>query len=272
MLKIEHLCVSVDDREILRDINLNIPDGEVHVLFGPNGTGKSTLISTIMGFDRYTVTSGKIIFNGTDITEMPVFDRAKLGIGVMIQRPPTIKGLTLRQMVNICGHNPEATENMAKWMGLDQFLDRNVNEGFSGGEIKRSELLQLLAQEPKLLLLDEPESGVDVENIALVGRAANYILNNTNNKQCGGSRDCGKHAGCCAKDCPFEQINPLAGSTRSGLIITHIGHILKYVPAQVAHILYEGTIACSGDPTEMLACITKDGYEKCIEKKGCGRF
>jgi len=92
MLKIEHLSVSVDDREILRDINLTIPNGEVHVLLGPNGTGKSTLISTIMGFDRYKVTSGKIIFNGKDITHMPVFDRAKLGIGVMIQRPPTIKG------------------------------------------------------------------------------------------------------------------------------------------------------------------------------------
>lgn len=270
MLRIEHLCVSVDEREILHDINLHIPAGEVHVLFGPNGTGKSTLISTIMGFDRYIVTSGKIIFNGVDITHMPVFDRAKLGVGVMIQRPPTIKGLTLRQMVNICGHNPESTETMAKWMGLDQFLDRNVNEGFSGGEIKRSELLQLLAQEPKLLLLDEPESGVDVENIALVGRAANYILNNTNNRQCGG-RECAKQATCCAKDCPFESVNPLAESTRSGLIITHIGHILKYVPAQVGHILFNGTIACSGDPTEMLAQITKDGYEKCIAK-GCGRF
>ncbi len=270
MLKIEHLCVSVDDREILKDINLHIAPGEVHVLFGPNGTGKSTLISTIMGFDRYTITSGKIIFNGTDITHMPVFARAKLGVGVMIQRPPTIKGLTLRQMVNICGNNPEATEAMAKWMGLDQFLDRYVNEGFSGGEIKRSELLQLLAQEPQLLLLDEPESGVDVENIALVGRAANYILNNTNNRQCGG-KECGKLAACCGKECPFENINPLAGSTRSGLIITHIGHILKYVPAQVGHILYEGTIAASGEPTEMLARITKDGYEKCIAQ-GCGRF
>lgn len=270
MLKIEHLCVSVDDREILRDINLHIPQGEVHVLFGPNGTGKSTLISTIMGFDRYKVTSGKIIFNGTDITNMPVFDRAKLGVGVMIQRPPTIKGLTLRQMVEICGGTPESTENMARWMGLDKFLDRNVNEGFSGGEIKRSELLQLLAQEPKLLLLDEPESGVDVENIALVGRASNYILNNTNNRQCGG-KECNKLSACCGKECPFENVNPLAGSTRSGLIITHIGHILKYVPAQVGHILFEGTIACSGEPTEMLARITKDGYEKCIEK-GCGRF
>jgi Fe-S cluster assembly ATP-binding protein len=271
MLKIEHLSVSVDNREILRDINLTIPSGEVHVLLGPNGTGKSTLISTIMGFDRYKVTSGKIIFDDQDITHMPVFDRAKLGIGVMIQRPPTIKGLTLRQMVNICGHNILATENMAKWMGLDKFLDRYVNEGFSGGEIKRSELLQLLAQEPKLLLLDEPESGVDVENIALVGRAANYILSGAGSRKCEG-KECGKLAACCGKACPFDNINPLAESNRSGLIITHIGHILKYVPAQVGYIMYNGTIAASGEPTEMLARITKDGYEKVIEEEGCGRI
>ena len=272
MLKIEHLSVSVDDREILRDINLTIPNGEVHVLLGPNGTGKSTLISTIMGFDRYKVTSGKIIFNGKDITNMPVFDRAKLGIGVMIQRPPTIKGLTLRQMVNICGHNILATENMANWMGLDKFLDRSVNEGFSGGEIKRSELLQLLAQQPKLLLLDEPESGVDVENIALVGRAANYILSGAGSRQCG-TKECNKLAACCGKACPFENNakNPLAGSDRSGLIITHIGHILKYVPAQVGYIMYNGTIAASGEPTEMLARITQEGYEKVIEE-GSGRI
>ncbi|MCH3913721.1 MAG: ATP-binding cassette domain-containing protein [Acidaminococcaceae bacterium] len=175
MLKIEHLSVEAEGREILHDINLHIRPGEVHVLFGPNGTGKSTLISTIMGFGQYKITAGKIYFKGEDITHMPIFDRAKLGIGVMIQRPPTIKGLSLRQMVNLCGDTKEETEMMAKWMRLDHFLDRSVNEGFSGGEIKRSELLQLMAQKPDLLLLDEPESGVDVENIALVGRAANYI-------------------------------------------------------------------------------------------------
>ena len=262
MLKIEHLSVSVDDRQILHDINLHIKPGEVHVLFGPNGTGKSTLISTIIGFDRYEVTEGKMFFKGQDITHMPVYERAKLGVGVMIQRPPTIRGLTLRQMVNICGAAPEETEKMAEWMGLNHFLDRSVNEGFSGGEIKRSELLQLMAQRPDLLLLDEPESGVDVENIALVGRAANYILNSNSTAPCGKACDNSR--------CALKNINPLTESKRCGLIITHIGHILKYVPAQIAHILYEGTIACSGDPQEMLACITESGYESCINK-GCRR-
>lgn len=184
MLKIENLSVAVQGRQILHDINLHIKPGEVHVLFGPNGTGKSTLIGTIMGFERYEVLSGKIYFKGHDITEAPCYERARLGVGVMIQRPPTIRGLSLRHMIEICGATPQETEQMARWMGLADFLDRSVNEGFSGGELKRSELLQLMAQKPELLLLDEPESGVDVENIALVGRAANYILHN---EPCGGT-------------------------------------------------------------------------------------
>jgi len=266
MLKIENLSVSVNGREILHDINLHIKHGEVHVLFGPNGIGKSTLMSAIMGFERYKVTKGKIYFKGKDITEAPVFERAKLGVGIMIQRPPTIRGLSLRQMEGICGATPEETENMAKWMGLNKFLDRSVNEGFSGGEIKRSELLQLMAQKPELLLLDEPESGVDVENIALVGRAANYILNSQTSA-------CGKV--CDRPSCPHNfgdvKTNPLAKSTRSGLIITHLGHILKYVPADIAHIVFDGTLACSGDPEEMLSCIGQSGYGHCIHQ-GCRRW
>jgi Fe-S cluster assembly ATP-binding protein len=134
MLKIENLSVAVQGRQILHDINLHIKPGEVHVLFGPNGTGKSTLIGTIMGFERYEVLSGKIYFKGYDITEAPCYERARLGVGVMIQRPPTIRGLSLRHMIEICGATPQETEQMARWMGLADFLDRSVNEGFSGGE------------------------------------------------------------------------------------------------------------------------------------------
>ncbi|MEG0832168.1 MAG: ATP-binding cassette domain-containing protein, partial [Acidaminococcaceae bacterium] len=203
---------------------------------------------------------------GKDITAATVHERAKLGVGVMIQRPPTIRGLSLRQMVEICGATKEETETMAAWMGLDRFLDRSVNEGFSGGEIKRSELLQLMAQNPDLLLLDEPESGVDVENIALVGRAANYILT----KDFGScSKECNKS--CCTHNpAACSARNPLQESNKAGLIITHLGHILKYVPSDMAHILYQGTLSCSGDPQEMLACIGKTGYEHCI-KTGCRR-
>ena len=161
MLKIEHLSVAVRGRKILNDINLHIKPGEVHVLFGPNGTGKSTLIGAIMGLNRYEILEGKIYFKGQDITDMSSDERARLGVGVMIQRPPTIRGLSLRKMVEICGATSEEAETMAKWMGLDNFLDRSVNDGFSGGELKRCELLQLMAQNPDLLLLDEPAAGMN---------------------------------------------------------------------------------------------------------------
>ena len=143
-------------------------------------------------------------------------------------------------------------------------VDRSVNDGFSGGEIKRAELLQLMAQKPDLLLLDEPESGVDVENIALVGRAASYILGS--GKSCNCQKGCCPHSG---ESFPTKE-NPLEQSERSGLIITHLGHILKYVPASRAHILFNGTMSCSGDPGAMFACISQKGYEHCINL-GCGR-
>ena len=232
MLKIENLTVAVEGRTILQNINLQIAQGETHVLFGPNGTGKSTLLGTIMGFDRYKVLSGKIIFKGQDITNLTCDERAKLGIGMMIQRPPTIRGLSLRKMVELCGAKADEVENLAKTLDMTNFLDRAVNDGFSGGELKRAELLQLMAQNPELLLLDEPESGVDVENIALVGKAAKSVIEKEN------------HA---------------------ALIITHLGHILQYVPATHAHILYQGKITCQQDaPLEVLRCIEKSGYSACV--------
>lgn len=247
MLKIENLCVSVAGRPILHDVNLEIGTGQVHVLFGPNGTGKSTLIGAIMGFPRFQVTAGKIWFQGVDITELPVYERARSGIGIMIQRPPTIRGLSVRQMVEICSHRNADADKLAERLHMTDFLERNVNEGFSGGEIKRSELLQLLAQEPDLLLLDEPESGVDIENIVLVGEAANRIL----------ARGHVDHP-----DATMRRQRQVR--TKSGLIITHTGHILQYVPADIAHVMYHGTISCSGNAQEMLQCIQHKGYEECV--------
>ena len=235
MLKIENLTVAIGDKQVLRNINLEIAPGETHVLFGPNGTGKSTLLGTIMGFERYKVVSGKIYFKGKNITDLPCFERAKLGIGVMIQRPPTIRGLSLRKMVELCGAKAEQVDELAKTMEMQNFLDRFVNEGFSGGELKRAELLQLMAQNPEMLLLDEPESGVDIENIALVGHVAKQIIQ---------------------------------GQGHSALIITHLGHILNYVPATHAHILYNGEITCQQDaPMEVLKCIEQSGYSACVAGK-----
>jgi Fe-S cluster assembly ATP-binding protein len=246
LLKLENLSVAVNDRPILHDVNLHIKPGEIHVLFGPNGTGKSTLLGAIMGFSRYTITAGKIYFKGQDITNLAVDERARLGLGVMIQRPPTLRGLTVREMVGICGKEQVDVDKLADKTNMLTFLERGVNEGFSGGEIKRSELLQLMAQQPDLVMLDEPESGVDIENIAVVGQAANVIL----------ERDLRKNG---------QTIKKYRNDRKkSGLIITHTGHILEYVPADMAHVMYQGTLSCSGNPQEMLSCIQEKGYEECV--------
>ena len=157
MLEIEHLNVAIEGREILQDVNLSISIGETHVLFGPNGSGKTTLLMTIMGLPRYQVTKGNIIFKGKDITELPLDERARLGIGMSFQRPPVVRGVKTRDMLSVSLKNKEAGSTVDQLAGeadMTEFLDREINYGFSGGEIKRSELMQLLAQKPELTLLD----------------------------------------------------------------------------------------------------------------------
>jgi len=241
MLKIKNLSVAVDGRQILHDINLNIGTGETHALFGPNGSGKTTLLMTIMGFPRYQVTGGKIIFKGKDVTRAPLDERARLGIGISFQRPPVVRGVKTRDMItaSLGGKEDKATiDRLAEGANLTEFLDREINYGFSGGEIKRSELMQLLAQKPELTLLDEPESGVDLENIALIGELINQLLE---------------------KDCPIRL------RRCAGLIITHTGHILDYVNARTGYIMLDGRIGCEGDPHEILATIKEKGYEECVK-------
>jgi Fe-S cluster assembly ATP-binding protein len=242
MLSIKDLSVTVEGKEIIHDINMNIQNGETHVLFGPNGAGKSTLLMTIMGFPKYKVTRGSIIFKGKDITGMSVDERARLGIGMSFQRPPIVRGVKTSDMVAAClkshGDGDEAISRLAERADLKDFLDRDINYGFSGGEIKRSELMQLLAQRPELTLLDEPESGVDLVNIALIGGMINDLLE---------------------KNCPIPQRHCM------GLIITHTGHILDYVNARTGYVMCGGTIGCEGDPHEMLATIREKGYNECIK-------
>jgi Fe-S cluster assembly ATP-binding protein len=239
MLRIENLCVSVEGKEILHDVNLNIKTGETHVLFGPNGAGKSTLISAIMGFPKYRITSGKIIFNDKGITGMPIDERARLGIGISFQRPPVVRGVKTHDIVAAClrGRDGEGVAQLAAKADLSDFLERDINHGFSGGEIKRSELMQLMAQRPELVLLDEPESGVDLVNISLIGKLINELLE---------------------KDCPIRDRKCM------GLIITHTGYILDYVNARTGYVMCNGMIGCEGDPREMLATIKEKGYDKCI--------
>jgi Fe-S cluster assembly ATP-binding protein len=238
LLRIEDLSVSIGNKQVLKNFNLRIGFGETHALFGPNGTGKTTLLNAIAGIPRYTVDEGRIIFKEKDITHMSMDERARLGIGMAFQRPPAIRGLRLRDLITIIDPKADATSILKK-MDFEAFGDRDVNRGFSGGEVKRSEMVQLLAQQPDFVMLDEPDSGVDLENIKLIGEAINSL---TQKDQRPSSR------------------------TKSGVIITHFGHILEYMKADRAHVMLGGSIVCSGDPTEILKQIKKSGYEGCV---GC---
>ena len=247
MLKVEDLHVAVGDKPILKGLNLHIKPGETHVLFGPNGSGKSTLLGAVMGFERYQVTGGRIFFNGEDITSLSVNERAKLGIGIAFQRPPVLRGVSLGDLLKAAGPAHNNVDEMAEPLHLGSFLDRDVNYGFSGGEIKRSEMLQLLVQSPNFVLLDEPESGVDLENIALIGQAINQLLQKDGFR---GNERCRREM--------------KEGRSKAGLIITHTGYILDYVPADLGHVLYDGRLSCTGfNPRELLGCIHKYGYAGC---------
>jgi Fe-S cluster assembly ATP-binding protein len=247
MLLIEDLQVDLGGKTLLKDIHLGIKPGETHILFGPNGSGKTSLLMTIMGYPQYEVKRGRIVFKGQDITHLPIDERARLGIGMSYQRPPTVNGLKTRQMVEICGRNAVDAEGLARSLNFEEFLERDVNAGFSGGEIKRSELLQLIAQDPDLLLFDEPESGVDIENMALIGKTIAHVLQKT----------------------PMDDRSKAIAEqwrarTKMGLIITHTGYVLDYVPADKGQVLYQGVLSCVGNPREIFDCITTSGYEECV--------
>ena len=236
MLKVEDLWVSVGNKEVLKGINFSLKYGEIHTLFGPNGAGKTSFMMTLMGFPRYKIEQGKIYFKGEEITDKDVYRRARLGLGISFQRPPTVRGVTLRKMIEIISNKEEFIEDIEK-LNLSGHLDRGLNDGFSGGEMKRSELLQLMVQRPDLVLIDEPESGVDIENIAIVGDAINTLL---------------------GKDKVKEQ-------KRSAIIITHTGYILDYVNADRGYIIFDGNLVCGGNPRDILSEIKKYGYRRCAE-------
>ena len=238
MLKIEDLHVDVEGKEVLHDINLQIGEGETHVLMGPNGSGKTSLLRSIMGFSGYRVTSGKISFKGIDVTNLPLHERARYGMGMMFQRPPTISGLKLgKLLMATSGGDIGDIGRYSSQMNMNTFLDRDVNAGFSGGEIKRSEVLQLLIQQPDFVMLDEPESGVDLENIALIGHSIAKLV---------------------------EKDRHIVDRHKSGLIITHTGYILDYLDADAGHMMCDGEIKCHGNPREILKVIQEKGYQECI--------
>ncbi|MEN6379818.1 MAG: ABC transporter ATP-binding protein [Methanofastidiosum sp.] len=243
MLRVVNLGAEVEGNPILDHVNLYIKEGQTYVLFGPNGNGKTSLLMTLIGNPAFKVTYGRIMFKGQDINGLSTDQRVKMGMGISFQNPPKVSGLKLIDMLLNCAKQSGTDQNKiyeyAQMLNMEKFLNRSVNVGFSGGEVKRSEVLQLLILNPDLVLFDEPDSGVDLDNIAIIGSAMGDLLHRKKNKD---------------------------ERKKSGLIITHQGHILDYVDADYGLILYKGMIACMGNPYDMLDEISKKGYEGCVEK------
>ncbi|MHC1591192.1 MAG: ATP-binding cassette domain-containing protein [Candidatus Helarchaeales archaeon] len=238
LLEIRNLQVEIDGKVLLHDLNLSIPRSESYVLFGPNGSGKSTLINSILGIPPYKVTKGKIIFDGKDITNLPIHERVKMGISMTYQHPPEIKGIKLIDVFKFClkkkpdeDLEPEHYELIER-LQLTPFLNRNINVGFSGGERKRSEIVQMLLMKPKLVLLDEPDSGVDIESLRLIAREIQDFIKNTG---------------------------------ASVLIVTHQGEILNHISTKKACVLLDSTIYCYANPQAIFSTIREMGFEKCVE-------
>jgi Fe-S cluster assembly ATP-binding protein len=249
LLEVKDLVVEVEGKHVLNGVNLATRQGETHVLLGPNGAGKSTLFLTILGFPNYNIVQGSIKFKGQDITELSTAERVKLGIGVSFQSPPAIRGVSVGDLLKIESNqdvneelNPRMKQLADQLKFNDEFLDRYVNLGFSGGEVKRSEILQLLAQMPDFTMFDEPDSGVDIENVELIASEIGTLL---------------------------DKDKPQRSRKRSGLLITHLGYILNFVSADKAHVLIDGVISCSGNPSEILEDIRKNGFNGCVECAQC---
>ncbi len=233
ILDVRGLYVSVGDKEIIKGVDLRIKKGEVHVLFGPNGSGKSTLLGAIMQLPGYTVTGGNIRIHDTDTVSLTTDAIANLGVGISFQHPPKIPGVTLKRFLQAINHSTDLGQEVME-LNLEEFIERDINVGFSGGELKRAEILKLYAQNPDLILIDEPESGVDIENIAVISKAINKILQrNTLNK-------------------------------KSALIITHTGHILNYIQGDIGHIFIDGKIVYTGEPSVIMETIKKRGFKESV--------
>ncbi|MEM1575824.1 MAG: ABC transporter ATP-binding protein [Nitrososphaerota archaeon] len=230
ILEIKDLHVEIMGKKILNGIDLEIEENEKIVLLGPNGSGKTTLLKAIMGLSPIKIIKGNIIFKGKDITNLSIDERAKLGIGMAFQFPPSIKGVRISDILNKFGLKKEDFDEIAKKFNFPiEFFEREINIGFSGGEMKRIECMLLYNQKPKLALIDEPDSGVDIINLGVIGKSISTLLEN---------------------NC-------------SGIIVTHQGLILNYVEVDKAYVLLNGKIACYGEPMEVLKDIGKGGYEKC---------
>ena len=241
MLSISNLHASVEGREILRGINLEVKAGEVHAIMGPNGSGKSTLAGVLAGREAYDVTQGSVLFDGKDLLEMDPEERAREGLFLAFQYPVEIPGVSntyfLRAAVNaIRKHRGEEELDALEFLQLvrekmkvlhidEDLLKRPVNEGFSGGEKKRNEIFQMAVLEPKMCILDETDSGLDIDALRVVA----------------------------------DGVNALRGPDRGFLVITHYQRLLNHIVPDVVHILYEGRIVKSGGK-ELALELEEKGY------------
>ncbi|PTJ07408.1 Fe-S cluster assembly ATPase SufC [Staphylococcus simulans] len=239
-LEIKDLHVSIEDKEILKGVNLTINTGEIHAVMGPNGTGKSTLSAAIMGHPAFTVTKGEVLLDGVNVLELDVDERAKAGLFLAMQYPSEITGVTnadfMRSAINAKREEGKEINLMQVIKKLDkemEFLDmdpdmaqRYLNEGFSGGEKKRNEILQLMMLQPKFAILDEIDSGLDIDALKVVSKG----------------------------------INEMRGDDFGSLIITHYQRLLNYITPDFVHVMYNGKIVKTGGP-ELAHRLENEGYE-----------
>ena len=237
-LIIKDLHVSVDGKQILKGINLETEKGKVTVIMGPNGSGKSTLAQTLMGHPRYVVERGQVIYKGKDITNLPPDERAKMGLFLSFQYPSEISGVTVAnflrtalntlksQKISVADFRALLKEKMKLLKMEDNFMTRYLNDGFSGGEKKRCEILQFAVLQPELAVLDETDSGLDIDALKAVANGVNTLL----------------------------------GPNMGVLMITHYQRILNYIKADKIHIMLDGKIALSGGP-ELAEQLEEKGYE-----------
>lgn len=230
-MKIKDLHVHVGGKHVLKGINLAIKNHERHVLMGPNASGKTSLALTIMGFPQYKITHGEITFGGKSLNNLNIDERARLGIALALQSPPKVD-INFGGFIDEIEAKFDSKIDFSKFgEEVEHFKHRNLNDGLSGGEKKRSELIQILAMRPKLIVLDEIDSGVDIDSLKLVGEI-------------------------------------LDERKESMLIITHYRHILNYLRVDRVHILGLGKILVSGTPNKVLDGIERYGYKGYLKKHG----